>query len=96
MAKEITIDIHNGITEQEVSDDLYPIPTPEEELTNTLSLLREKRNRLLAESDWTQSRDITLANDAAWQTYRQELRDLPASITTLEDVNNLVWPVKPE
>ena len=41
--------------------------------------LREMRNKLLAESDWTQSRDVTLSNDADWKTYRQALRDLPST-----------------
>ena len=41
--------------------------------------LREMRDNLLAESDWTQSRDVTLSNDADWKTYRQALRDLPST-----------------
>ena len=48
-------------------------------------LLREERNRLLAVSDWTQSKDVTLSNESAWKTYRQALRDLPASATPKVD-----------
>ena len=40
--------------------------------------LREIRDKLLAESDWTQSRDVTLSNDADWKKYRHALRDLPS------------------
>ena len=58
-----------------------------------LSHLRSKRNQLLAETDWTQSRDVTLPNDAEWATYRQALRDLPANTS---DPANPVWPTKPE
>ena len=54
--------------------------------------IRESRNILLAETDWTQSRDVTLSNDSAWQTYRQQLRDLPASQSDPDDV---VFPTKP-
>ena len=54
--------------------------------------LREVRNQLLAETDWTQNRDVTLANDADWQTYRQALRDITDTYTSLDDV---VWPEKP-
>ena len=54
--------------------------------------LRAERNKKLAETDWTQSRDITLTNDAAWQTYRQSLRDITDSATSLDDVT---WPTKP-
>ena len=57
-----------------------------------LEQLRAKRNRLLAETDWTQSRDVTLPNDAEWATYRQALRDLPANTA---DPANPVWPTKP-
>ena len=54
--------------------------------------LREVRNSILAETDWTQSRDITLSNDADWKTYRQSLRDITKTYKTLEDVK---WPEKP-
>ena len=57
-----------------------------------LKLLRTERNQKLAETDWTQSRDVTLTNDAAWQTYRQALRDITNTYTSLDDV---VWPEKP-
>ena len=41
--------------------------------------LREKRNRLLQDSDWTQYADSPLSDKqkAEWKTYRQALRDLP-------------------
>ena len=73
------------------------------ELTNAypMKLLREERNRRISTSDWTQSRDITLSNDASWKTYRQALRDLPASSTPTLDSNGLLdmssvtWPLKP-
>jgi len=57
-----------------------------------LEQLRAKRNCLLAETDWTQSRDVILPNDAEWATYRQALRDLPANTA---DPANPVWPTKP-
>lgn len=54
--------------------------------------VRLRRNRLLTETDWTQSRDVTLDNDADWTVYRQELRD----ITTQEGFpHNITWPTKP-
>lgn len=55
--------------------------------------LRKERNRKLTESDWTQSRDVTLSNDTDWKTYRQALRDITKTYKTLEDVK---WPEKPE
>ena len=44
--------------------------------------LREIRDKLLAESDWTQNRDVTLSNDADWKKYRQALRDLPSTASS--------------
>ena len=57
-----------------------------------LNDLRLVRDAKLAETDWTQSRDITLSNDADWKTYRQALRDITDSATSLDDVT---WPEKP-
>jgi|TARA_R100000482_G_C5078087_1_gene124639 hypothetical protein len=69
--------------------------------------LREMRDNLLAESDWTQSRDVTLSNDADWKTYRQALRDLPSTassefanqvITATSapvDMSSITFPTKP-
>ena len=58
-----------------------------------LNEVRKERNLRLQESDWTQNRDVTLSNDADWKTYRQALRDITKSATSLDDVT---WPEKPE
>jgi len=52
--------------------------------------LRQKRNRLIAETDYLALSDVTLTTEMA--AYRQALRDLPANTT---DPTNPVWPVKP-
>ena len=57
----------------------------------TMENLRRRRNQLLTESDWTQSRDVFLSNDEEWKSYRQQLRDLPKNT----DPMNPVWPTKP-
>tara|TARA_B100000424_G_scaffold121132_1_gene91602 strand:+ start:737 stop:1108 length:372 start_codon:yes stop_codon:yes gene_type:complete len=67
-------------------------------------LLREKRDELLAETDWmvTKATETGIAISDAWKTYRQALRDLPASSTPkVDSFNNLDlssvnWPTKPE
>jgi|TARA_Y100000593_G_C4174896_1_gene268943 hypothetical protein len=48
--------------------------------------MKRHRNRLLSESDWTQASDNPISNKAAWATYRQELRDFPATWTPAETV----------
>ena len=57
-----------------------------------LNQLRDVRNQILAKSDWTQNRDVTLSNDADWKTYRQALRDITKDYKSLDDVK---WPEKP-
>ena len=56
-----------------------------------LKLLREKRNALLAETDWWANSDLTMT--AEQTAYRQALRDITDTYTSLDDV---VWPTKPE
>ena len=55
-----------------------------------MRLLREERNRRIAETDWMGNSDVTMSD--AWKTYRQELRDITKSATSLDDVT---WPNKP-
>ena len=44
--------------------------------------MRHQRDCLLAASDWTQAADDPTGNAAAWATYRQALRDFPATWTS--------------
>lgn len=56
--------------------------------------MRDSRDKLLAESDWTILPDspLTTEKKTEWQTYRQALRDIP----TLEGFpHNVTWPTKP-
>ena len=86
--------------------DTRPQPTQEEidkkiaELTaaEPMRLLRLERNRRLAETDWMANSDVVMADD--WKTYRQALRDLPATQEPqLDEQGNLInvtWPEVPE
>jgi len=51
---------------------------------------RKERNELLAETDFYALSDVPMSSDMT--TYRQALRDVPASVENSEDV---VWPEKP-
>ena len=98
--------VYSGI---EWLDKTQTIPTEEEvnakmkELTDAepLKLLREKRNKLIAETDWTQNADVSNSTKTKWTSYRQSLRDLPASSTpklgtdNLLDMTSVTWPTKP-
>ena len=59
--------------------------------------LRKDRNKLLADSDW----EVTMAKEkgtnlsSAFKTWRQELRDITEGLTTVEEVEGVVFPTKP-
>ena len=55
-----------------------------------LKLLRAERDRLIAETDWWASSDLTMT--AEQTAYRQALRDITEDYSSLDDV---VWPTKP-
>jgi len=57
-----------------------------------IARLREDRNRRLAATDWNALQDVTMSD--AIRDYRQALRDLPAGLTTVEQVEAVAWPVK--
>ena len=54
--------------------------------------LRQDRDRNLADTDWYALQDVTMSD--AMTAYRQDLRDLPAGLTTVEEVQAVSWPVK--
>lgn len=72
----------------------YPIlvdqdlPTDEHQWND----IKQKRNALLMETDWTQLPDVSANIAEKYKLYRQALRD----ITTQADPFNIVWPIKPE
>ena len=85
-------------TEDEINAKLAELKSAE-----PFRLLREERNRRLAETDWTQLKDIDLdiIRERNWKNYRQALRDLPAkSNPKLNeygrlDMKSVSWPDKP-
>jgi len=53
--------------------------------------VRDIRNQLLLECDWTQLSDIPTEIKSVWTEYRQNLRDISNQI----DPFNIEWPIKP-
>ena len=70
------------------------------EAAEPMRLLRQERNRRLVETDWRMVEDYPMANKLDWKTYRQALRDLPATAEpTLDDdgnLTNITWPEVPK
>ena len=107
--KKINPDAKCGISGGDVNsiewrEGTTPIPVadieaqyPAVEFDIAMEKLRFKRDKDLLESDWTQLGDTTLTNDQkqAWMRFRTELRDITKGLTTVDDVNNLDYPDKP-
>ena len=55
--------------------------------------LRQKRDRLLAETDYMALGDVTLSD--AWKTYRQALRDITDTTPSDNALSNITFPTKP-
>ena len=54
--------------------------------------LREKRNLLLAKTDWTSGSDVTMSTEM--KTYRQQLRDATEGLDTVEKVQAYQFPTE--
>ena len=86
--------------------DTRPQPTQEEidkkiaelEAAEPMRLLRLERNQKLTETDWMALNDVAVS--AEWKTYRQALRDLPATadpqLDSQGNLTNVDWPEVPE
>ena len=98
-----SIEWYSTNTEPLPSKEKVNVKVAELEAAEPARQVREIRNRLLAESDWTQNRDVVLLNDTTWKQYRQDLRDLPASASFTPkldsngnlDMSSVTWPLKP-
>jgi hypothetical protein len=71
-----------------------------EAVAQTVSIwpgVRALRDNLLSESDWTQLSDspLTESKKTEWATYRQTLRDIPSSQSSVTDKSNITWPTEP-
>ena len=81
-------------TETEINSKIAELDNAE-----SMRLLRIERDVRIAKTDWRASSDLTLSD--AWKTYRQALRDLPASASPKLDSNyeldltSVTWPTEP-
>ena len=82
-----TTDVEGNVTSAADNEAAYRASVDAE----ASSKYRDQRNKLLADSDWTQLADSS-ADASAWATYRTALRDLP---TTDGWPHNITWPTEP-
>ena len=86
-----TFEWHNGTTPIPVADIQAQLPIVEFDMA--MEDLRAKRNKLLADTDYLALSDNTMS--AEMTTYRQSLRDITNGLTTVADVEAVVFPTKP-
>jgi len=85
---DMTVEEITEFESQQITPDLFQI---------ALKHLRLERNKLLADSDW----EVTMAKEkgtnlsSAFKTWRQELRDITEGLTTVEEIEGVVFPEKP-
>ena len=85
-------------TEEEVN-----LKVAELEKEEPMRLLRQKRTRLISETDWMVTRylETGIPMSTSWKTYRQQLRDLPTSSNPkldsdgFLDMTSVTWPTPP-
>ena len=88
--------INIDMTETEIAE-FQSQQTTIDEFQIALGNLRLQRNKLLADSDW----EVTMAKEkgtnlsSAFKTWRQDLRDITEGLTTVEEVEGVVFPEKP-
>ncbi len=89
--KDEIVEHHNREEENKDFDTLLREKSEDEQRAYAI---RQSRNVLLAETDWTQQPDVPENTRTKWQSYRQALRDLP----THENFPNIKmedFPTKP-
>ena len=90
---------HNGHGQDKPTEAAITAKITELDNAEAMKLLREERNKRIAETDWWVLPDRTPSTEQT--NYRQALRDLPASATPkLNDVyeldmSSVTWPTKP-
>lgn len=97
---EVGLTEGQGIIEGDYQPNEYKIVDGEATVRtdNVLEILRNKRNELLTQSDWTQVNDCPLSDSKKqeWATYRQELRDLPSLYQSANNIADVIFPNIPE
>ena len=93
MANEGKLVIYNGEGVEETTREMTDAELADRtSVASELSILRTKRNMLLAKTDWTALADNTMSD--AMKTYRQQLRDATEGLDTVEKVQAYEFPTE--
>ena len=96
-AEEGCVEVPEGTVPSQIKQDDGTFINPPISFDSAMANLRTKRNKLLADTDYTVLQDSTYTDEqvAEWVIYRQALRDITNGLTTVEQVNAVVFPDKP-
>ncbi len=91
-------DITQCIIDGEIRDAEPVTQNIDEQRRECLELLRTKRNAKITKTDYTQLTDSPLTDEkkVEWAIYRQALRDLPSQYQDETNIDNVVYPTRPE
>ena len=84
---------YNLTTEEEAQRNAEELAWSNGAFDRAMENLRDDRNSRLAATDFYALSDVTMSPEM--ETYRQELRDITNGLTTVEDVEAVVFPTKP-
>lgn len=87
--KHIFVDVTDDVNIKNIK--VNPDGTVTTDASYLYGEIRQKRNQLLTDCDWTRLDDVQ-CDKQAWAAYRQLLRDLPSTVT---DPTNVTWPTPP-
>ena len=95
MAKKIIYDFSTNktVTRDLTSEEQKELDAQKPSAEKKLEYLRLERNRLLFETDWWASSDLTMTD--AQKKYRQDLRDITKTYQSLSD-KDFAFPTKPK
>ena len=85
---------YNLTAEEEIQRNAEELEFSNNAFNRAIERLRAERNSKLAETDYLALSDNTMSSEMT--TYRQNLRDITNGLTTVEEVEAVVFPTKPE
>ena len=93
---QINNEVRDMTAEEQAEFDARQV-TPLSAFEQSLSDLRQQRNKLLQETDWIELNNapLTSSKKTEWQTYRTKLRDITNGLDTVDKVKAVTWPTKP-
>jgi len=89
-AEEGCVEVPEGTVPSQIKQSDGTFINPSITFENAIRNLRMTRNSLLKKTDWTANSDVTMSD--AMKTYRQQLRDAPTGLDTVEKIQAYTFP----